>query len=116
MLTYLLAFILFAVGLYSVINKRNLIKIIMGIIIMEHAVNAFLILIGYRISGKAPILEEGASVTEFINSAMDPLPQALVITSIVISLGVVALMVALAVRLYQHYGTFDITEIRKLRG
>jgi multicomponent Na+:H+ antiporter subunit C len=116
MLTYLLAFILFAIGLYSVINKRNLIKIIMGIIIMEHAVNAFLILIGYRVSGEAPILEKGMTVTEFVNSAMDPLPQALVITSIVIGLGVVALMVALAVRLYQHYGTFDITEIRKLRG
>ena len=116
MFTYLLAFILFAVGLYSVINKRNLIKIIMGIIIMEHAVNAFLILIGYRISGEAPILEKGTTIEKFLNSAVDPLPQALVITSIVIGLGVVALMVALAVRLYQHYGTFDITEIRKLRG
>ncbi|MFP4136359.1 MAG: sodium:proton antiporter [Candidatus Acetothermia bacterium] len=116
MFTYLLAFILFAVGLYSVINKRNLIKIIMGIIIMEHAVNAFLILIGYRMSGEAPIISEEASVQEFLSTAVDPLPQALVITSIVISLGVVALMVALAVRLYQHYGTFDITEIRKLRG
>lgn len=116
MFTYLLAFILFVVGLYSVINKRNLIKIIMGIIIMEHAVNAFLILIGYRISGKAPILEKGMGIKEFVNSAVDPLPQALVVTSIVISLGMVALMVALALRLYQHYGTFDITEIRKLRG
>jgi len=116
MFTYLLAFILFAVGLYSVINKRNLIKIIMGIIIMEHAVNAFLILIGYRISGEAPIMEKGASVTEFVNAAVDPLPQALVITSIVIGLGVVALMVTLAVRIYQHYETFDINEIRELRG
>jgi multicomponent Na+:H+ antiporter subunit C len=116
MFTYLLAFILFAVGLYSVINKRNLIKIIMGIIIMEHAVNAFLILIGYRLSGEAPIIEEGATVTEFVAAAVDPLPQALVITSIVIGLGVVALMVSLAVRIYQHYETFDITEIRKLRG
>ena len=46
----------------------------------------------------------------------DPLPQALVLTSIVIGLGVLALMVALCVRLYEHYGTFDVTEIRKLRG
>lgn len=116
MLTYLLAFILFVIGLYSVINKRNLIKIIMGIIIMEHAVNAFLILVGYRMSGEAPILEEGVSISEFVKTAVDPLPQALVITSIVISLGVVALMVGLAIRIYQHYGTFDITEIRELRG
>ncbi|SRR6056297_607787 len=116
MLTYLLAFILFAVGLYSVINKRNIIKIIMGIIIMEHAVNAFFILVGYRAAGKAPIMIQNTSVKEFVGFSVDPLPQALVITSIVISLGVVALMVTLAVRIYQHYGTFDITEIRNLRG
>jgi multicomponent Na+:H+ antiporter subunit C len=47
---------------------------------------------------------------------VDPLPQALVLTSIVIGLGVLALMVALCVRLYERYGTFDITEIRRLRG
>ena len=47
---------------------------------------------------------------------VDPLPQALVLTSIVIELGVTALLVALAVRLFQKYGTFDIAKIRRLRG
>ncbi|MBU1090888.1 MAG: NADH-quinone oxidoreductase subunit K, partial [Candidatus Omnitrophica bacterium] len=45
-----------------------------------------------------------------------PLPHALVLTNIVIGLAVTALIVAIAIRLYEKYGTFDITKIRKLRG
>ncbi len=56
------------------------------------------------------------SKTQFVANAVDPLPQALVLTSIVIGLGTTALMVALCIRLYERYGTFDMSEIRKLRG
>jgi multicomponent Na+:H+ antiporter subunit C len=47
---------------------------------------------------------------------VDPLPQALVLTSIVIGLGVLALMVALSMRIHERYGTFDIRKIKKLKG
>jgi multicomponent Na+:H+ antiporter subunit C len=47
---------------------------------------------------------------------VDPLPQALVLTSIVIELGVTALLAALAIRLFQKYRTYDITKIRRLSG
>jgi multicomponent Na+:H+ antiporter subunit C len=47
---------------------------------------------------------------------VDPLPQALVLTSIVIGLGVTALVISIALRIYEKYGTFDITKIRKLKG
>jgi len=47
---------------------------------------------------------------------VDPLPQALVLTSIVIGLGVTALVISLAIRIYEKYGTFDITKIKRLRG
>jgi len=112
MIAYMMCLALFCVGVYCVLVKRNLIKIIIGIGIAEYAVNLFLILIAYRMNGRAPILEKD---TEILN-IVDPLPQALVLTSIVIGLAVVALMVALAVRIYQRYGTFDITEIRRLKG
>ena len=73
--------------------------------------NLFLVVLGWRRGGAAPILSaEGAQ------TFVDPLPQALVLTSIVIGLGVIALMVALCVRLYERYGTFDIGRIRRLRG
>ena len=112
MILYLLALVLFCVGIYGVVRKRNLIKIILGIIIAEHAVLLLFILVGYRLNGRAPVLSPGAQITQMV----DPLPQALVLTAIVIGLGTTALLIALAMRLYGKYGTYDITKIRELRG
>jgi len=123
MLPYLLAMALLGIGVYAIACKKNLIKIIIGVIVMGHAVNLFLVLQGYRARGIAPIQAAPGPDTEiaeataaFAGVAVDPIPQALVLTSIVIGLGIVALMVAMAIRLYEKYGTFDISEIRKLRG
>jgi len=92
--------------------KKNLIKIIIGIGIVEYAVNLFFILVGYRLRGRAPILAK----EQVIQNMVDPLRQALVLTAIVIGLAITALIVAIAMRLYEKYGTFDITKIRKLKG
>ena len=115
-LPYLLAMLLFAIGLYAIVAKKNLIKVIVGVMVIEYAVNLFLLLLGYRTGGGAPILEAGMEPEEFAARTVDPLPQALILTSIVIGLGALALMVAITLRLYEKYGTFDATEIRKLRG
>jgi len=112
MTVYLLCLVLFCVGLYCILRKRNIIKIIVGIIIAEYAVNLFFILVAYRFQGRAPIL---AKNTEIVNM-VDPLPHALVLTSIVIGLASTAVLVAIAMRIYEKYGTFDITKIRELRG
>jgi len=116
MTIYFLNFILLMVGIYALVVKRHIVKKILGIAIMEYAVNHFLILIGYKNAGIAPILTRGMDLTTFIETAVDPLPQALVLTSIVIGLGTLALMVAIAIRLYERYGTFDMHEINRLRG
>lgn len=113
---YSLCFVLIAIGLYGIVVKKNIIKIVISLIIMEYGVNLLLILIGYRMKGQPPILEKGMSLKAFITNSVDPLPQAMVLTSIVISLGVLALMVAVCIRLYERYGTFDITEMRRLKG
>ena len=79
-------------------------------------------LVGYRPAGEAgdigtaPIAGAGVSAAEVARSAVDPLPQAMVLTSIVIGLGLTALMVAMALRLHEKYGTFDMDQIRRLRG
>ena len=109
---YILCFILFCIGLYAVLRKRNIIKIIIGLGIIEYAVNLFFVLIGYRTHGRAPILAKDQNILNMV----DPLPQALVLTSIVIGLAVTALLVAIAIRIYEKYGTFDITKIRRLKG
>lgn len=111
-LAYLLCLLLFCLGIYCMVRKRNIIKIIVGVIISEYAINLFLILIAYKAKGRAPI----HSPTGAILNMVDPLPQALVLTSIVIGLSVTALLIAIAMRLYEKYGTFDITKIKELRG
>ncbi len=112
MIVYLLCFTLLLVGLYGVLTKRDLIKIILSIGILGYAVNLLLILFAYRNNSLYPILSKGKEISPMV----DPLPQALVLTSIVIELGTTAMLVALAIKLFEKYGTFDITEIRRLRG
>ncbi len=109
---YWLCLALFGIGLYAVLRKRNVIKIVIGIIICEYAANLFFILMGYRLQGRAPILDPASSVENMV----DPLPQSVVLTTIVIGMATTILLVALAMRLYEKYGTFDITKIRELKG
>lgn len=109
---YILCLILFSVGLYCTLRKRNLIKIIIGIGIMEYAVNLFFVLSGYRTQGRSPIFAED----QVIRSMVDPMPQAIVSTTIVIGLSLTLLLISIAIRIYEKYGTFDITKIRRLRG
>lgn len=117
---YALCLVLFLVGLYGVIVKRNLIKIIISMVVLESAVNLFLVMLGYRKDGVAPIMMKTADPEAyhqtFVATSVDPVVQALVLTSIVIGLGVIALEVVIAMRLYERYGTYDINEIRRLRG
>jgi multicomponent Na+:H+ antiporter subunit C len=125
---YALCFLLFMIGLYCAVVKKNIIKIVIGLAVMEYAANLFLIMLGYRFGGIAPILDKSyvksaigqvaptEPIASFINSAVDPLPQALVLTAIVIGLGSTALMISMCIRIYEKYGTFDITEIRRLKG
>jgi len=110
---YILCMILFCIGIYAMLAKRNLIRIIIGLSIAEYAVNLFLILVAYKSGGQAPIFDDRAMPP---TSMVDPLPHALVLTSIVIGLATTAFMIALAIRLYGKYGTFDITRMRELRG
>lgn len=111
-MVYFLCFLLLLIGLYCIIIKKNLIKIIIGLVIVEYAVNLFLVLLGYKTGGHAPIINLAKAEWIYV----DPLPQALVLTSIVIGLAVLTLTVAIALRIYERYGTFDITEIRRLKG
>jgi len=113
---YLFATAILLIGLYAIVARRNLVKIIVGVVLTEYATNLFLVLLGYREKGVPPILGKGMSTEMFAARSVDPLPQALTVTSIVIGLGITALLVALALRLYEKYGTLDESEMRRLRG
>lgn len=112
MIVFILCFILFLVGLYGLITRRNLIKIVISLSIMEFSVFLFLVLIGYIDAGVAPIVDLSLSNQVYV----DPLPQAMVLTAIVIGLATTAMLLAIAIRLFRKYKTFDIRKINQLRG
>jgi multisubunit Na+/H+ antiporter MnhC subunit len=112
MTVYLLCFVLFLVGLYGLLTRRNLIKIIISKSITEFSIFLFLALIGYIDGGLAPIVKSGSAGQVYV----DPLPQAMVLTAIVIGLATTAMLMAIAIRIYRKYKTFDIREIKNLRG
>ncbi len=103
---------LIMIGLYMVLAKTNLIKIILGLTFLDTGTHVLLVAIGYVRGRTAPIFSKGVPET---TPVVDPVPQALVLTAIVIGIGVIALALALAVRVYRHYGTLDVRQIKGLR-
>jgi multicomponent Na+:H+ antiporter subunit C len=112
MTAYVLCLIIFSLGIYCVLRKRNILKMIIGVVIAEYAVNLFFLLIAYRVEGSAPIYAADRPVENMV----DALPQAIVLTSIVLGLATTVLLIAFAMRIYEEYGTLDVTKIRDLNG
>jgi multicomponent Na+:H+ antiporter subunit C len=112
MTVYWMCFLLFLTGLYGVITRRNIVKIAISLSIMEFSTFLFLALIGYTDGGIAPIVDPADPVKTYV----DPLPQAMVLTAIVIGLATTSLLMAMIIRIYRKYGTFDIREIKNLKG
>jgi len=102
--------ILACLGLFAIVFKRNLIKIVMGITVLSSAANLLLVVLGYRNGAIAPIFTS-ASETYMVL----PTPQALTLTSIVISFAVTALMLSFAILIYRHYGSLDSRKRRLLK-
>ena len=102
------AMILFGIGFANLLFQRNLIKKIIGFNIMDTAIYLFLAEKGYIKGRIAPIVVDGIQDMEhYIN----PIPSGLVLTGIVVSVSVSALMLSLTIRLYQRYHTLDLDEI-----
>ena len=103
---------IFLVGLYGLLTQKNLIKMAISINIMDFGVNLFIISLGYVPSGEAPIYTE--AVRRYLPSFTDPLPQALVLTAIVISVAVTAFILALIIKIHGRYGTTDLTQLGEM--
>lgn len=105
------AVLLFGVGFTTLLVQRNLIKKIIGLNIMDTAVYLFLTSQGFITGRTAPILKAGATTAA---SYVNPIPSGLVLTGIVVSVSVTAVMLSLTVRLYRRYHTLDIDRITLL--
>lgn len=104
------AMILFGIGFSNLLLQKNLIKKIIGLNIMDTATYLFLALKGYIEGRKAPVVVDGVTSAE---AYINPIPSGLVLTGIVVSVSVSALMLALTIRLYRRYHTLDLDEISR---
>ena len=103
-----IAMILFGIGFSDLLLQRNLIKKIIGLNIMDTAIYLFLAQKGYILGRAAPIVVNGV---QDVDAYINPVPSGLVLTGIVVSVSVTALMLSLTIRLYQRYHTLDIDRI-----
>lgn len=102
------AMILFVIGFMNLLLQKNLIKKIIGLNIMDSAVYLFLAEKGYISGRTVPIIVNGVQDAE---TYINPIPSGLVLTGIVVSVSVSALMLSLTIRLYKRYNTLDLDEI-----
>ena len=102
-------------GLYGALTNANILRIIVSFTVTNTGVNLVLVSVGYMTGRTAPILNDAVPVAEAATRIIDPLPQALVLTAIVIGVGITALMLTYAYKLYEAKGTLDISKCRDLK-
>ena len=107
------ALILFGIGFTNLLLNRNMMKKIIGFSMMDSAIYLFLASYGYIEGRIAPIIEDTSAALD-VSTYVNPLPAGLVLTGIVVSVSVTAIMLALTVRLYRRYHTLDIDQIALL--
>lgn len=100
--------ILYASGIYMIMS-RSFVKLIFGIILLGNGVNLLIFLLGRIAKGKPPIVPETAAVITDVFS--DPVPQALILTAIVISFGLQSFAIILVKRMHKDFGTDDIEQL-----
>lgn len=114
---YVVAVLLLVLGLFAVCTQKNLIKVVLGLGIIDYGINLLIVSVGFNNGGTAPVftisdLLNGVSSSFFV----DPVPQALTLTSIVIGACVDAMALALVIMIYRKYKTINSDEVRRIRG
>jgi multicomponent Na+:H+ antiporter subunit C len=111
-LPYLLAVWLFAWGLYGIVTSRHLVHLVVCVALLQSSTYVLLLAVGWRDGGVAPVLQG----THPGQAVVDPIVQALMLTDVVVEATVMALLLAMAVKIYETAGTIDPDELQRLRG
>jgi multicomponent Na+:H+ antiporter subunit C len=117
---YLAAAALFCIGLTPVLTSRNLIKMVMGLSMMEASTYLFMLSLAYRAGSTAPVLLDpppGQTQRQLVHgNVADPVLQNFCLTAVVIGVAVTAVFLTVVVRIAQHYHTLDADKVREMRG
>lgn len=117
---YLVAAALFCMGLYTVLTRRNMIKMVMGLSLMEASGYLLLVSLAYRAGSTAPVLYSpppGVKTGQLAHgNVADPVLQNFCLTAVVIGVAITAVFLTVVVRVAQHYRTLDTNRMREMRG
>jgi multicomponent Na+:H+ antiporter subunit C len=117
---YLVAAVVFGLGVVTIVTRRNLIKIVMGLSLIESSTYLLLLSMAYRRGSTAPVLlnpPAGRSEQDIAHgNVADPVLQNICLTAVVIGVAVTAVLLVTVVRIAQHYRTLDADRVRDLRG
>ncbi len=108
-------FLVIIAGLWAIMTRKNIIRIIIGFSIFDTGTHIVIVALSYVKGRTAPILDSAVSVDDAVNKIVDPVPQALVLTAIVIGLGVTALMLAYAMKLHNEKRSLDVKSFSDLK-
>ena len=111
---YICSFFLIVLGFYTIVTKYNLVKTVIGMSIMDYGVTLLILSVGYTPGGTAPLFTAG-ELTQ-ASYFVDPIPQALTLTSIVIGACVDAMALSLVIMIFRKYHSVNSDDVRRLRG
>ncbi len=103
------------IGLWGVLTRRNILRVGLAFTLADTGMNLLLVWAGFLPGRTTPILDGAVNPSDALQKVVDPLPQALVLTSIVIGVAVAALFVVVAVLASRRLGTADIRRMKELR-
>lgn len=117
---YVVAGMVFCLGLFAVVSRRNLIKIVLGLSLMESSTYLLLVSLAYRKDSTAPVLAglpSGRTQKDLVaGNVADPVLQNFCITAVVIGVAITAVFLTVVVRVAQHYRSVDAADLTELRG
>ena len=117
-ISLIIGFILILIGFWGLLSQKNIIKIIVSFTVLETGVNILIVSLGWMRGRTAPIIDDSVEQLanhNVLNSIVDPVPQALVLTAIVIGFGVTALLLAYAMKLFRAKRTLEINKFNDLK-
>ncbi|MFP4023146.1 MAG: sodium:proton antiporter [Thiohalospira sp.] len=113
--TLITGIILLLIGIWGLLTQKNLIKMVIGFALFDTGIHIIMVSIGYVKNRTAPILDQAVKTSEASEKIVDPVPQALVLTAIVIGLGITALMLAYVLKMYQKKKSLEINNYNDLK-
>jgi len=114
-ITLAAGFLLILIGLYAILARRHILRMIIGFSVFDTGLHVVMVSLGSIRGRTAPIVDDAVPAIQAINRVADPVPQALVLTAIVIGLGITALMLTFALRMARSRRSLDIRSYKDLK-